>query len=150
MRRLAPLLLILLFAAPAFPAAPALTPAPALSPAQEARAEAIGSQLRCLVCQNESVEESNATLAANIRLIIREQIAAGRTNHQIMQWMTARYGDFIRLDPPFNRLTLLLWAIPVLAPALGLAIALAATRQRRPQPAPLTEAEKTRLASLLE
>jgi len=144
MRRLAPFLLVLLFAAPAFPAAPVLTPA------QEARAEAIGRGLRCLVCQNESVEESNATLAANIRLIIREQIAAGRTNHQIMQWMTARYGDFIRLDPPFNRLTLLLWAIPVLAPALGLAIALAATRQRRPPPAPLTEAEKTRLASLLE
>ncbi len=148
MRRLLPLLLILLSALPCSAATPILTPA--LTPAEEARATAIGSQLRCLVCQNESVEESSATLAANIRQIIREQVAAGRTNHQIMQWMTARYGDFIRLDPPFNRLTLLLWAVPVLAPALGLGIAFAASRQRRPPPAPLTEAEKSRLAALLE
>lgn len=144
MRWLFPLLLILLFAAPCRAAAPTLTPA------QEARAETIGRGLRCLVCQNESVEESSATLAANIRQIIREQVAAGRTNHQIMQWMTARYGDFIRLDPPFNRLTLLLWAVPFLAPAAGLGIAFAASRRRRDPPAPLTEAEKGRLASLLE
>ncbi len=144
MRRLLPLLLILLSALPSAAAPPTLTPA------QEARAAAIGSQLRCLVCQNESVEESSATLAANIRQVIREQVAAGRTDHQVMQWMTARYGDFIRLDPPFNRLTLLLWAVPVLAPALGLGIAFAASRQRRPPPAPLTEAEKSRLATLLE
>lgn len=144
MRRLFPLLLVLFFSLPAWAVAPALTPA------EEARAEAIGSQLRCLVCQNESVEESSATLAANIRLIIREQVAAGRTNHQIMQWMTARYGDFIRLDPPFKPLTLLLWAMPVLAPLAGLGVAISLARKKRAPPAPLTEAEKSRLASLVE
>lgn len=149
MRRLLPLLLTILFATPSF-AAPSFAVAPALTAAQEARAEAIGSQLRCVVCQNESVEESRATLAANMRAIIRAQVAAGRTNHQVMQWMTARYGDFIRLDPPFKPLTLLLWAMPILAPAVGFGIAFAASRQRRSRPAPLTDAEKSRLASLLE
>ncbi|MGH7118565.1 MAG: cytochrome c-type biogenesis protein [Acetobacteraceae bacterium] len=144
MRRLVPFLLIFLCVAPAIAAMPALTAA------QEARARAIGSQLRCVVCQNESVEESSATLAANMREIIREQVAAGRTNHQIMQWMTARYGEFIRLDPPFKPLTIMLWAMPILAPAVGLGIAFAASRQRRPHPEPLTDAEKSRLASLLE
>ncbi|MGH7066378.1 MAG: cytochrome c-type biogenesis protein [Acetobacteraceae bacterium] len=144
MRRLFPLLLAFFISLPAWAAAPTLTAA------EEARAEAIGSQLRCLVCQNESVEESSATLAANIRLIIREQVAAGRTNHQIMQWMTARYGDFIRLDPPFKPLTLLLWAMPVLAPLAGLGVAISLARKKRAPPAPLTEAEKSRLASLVE
>ncbi len=144
MRRLAIGLLFLVVSLPALAAAPALTAA------QEARAETIGRQLRCLVCQNESVEESNASLAADIRRVIREQVAAGRTNHEIMQWMTARYGDFIRLDPPFNQLTFLLWSIPVLAPAAGLAAALLAARRRRGAPSPLTEAERARLAELLE
>ncbi|HUC16213.1 MAG TPA: cytochrome c-type biogenesis protein [Acetobacteraceae bacterium] len=144
MRRLAIFLLFLAVTLPALAAAPALTQA------QEARAERIGSQLRCVVCQNESVEESNASLAADIRRIIREQVAAGRTNHEIMQWMTARYGDFIRLDPPFNQLTLLLWSIPVLAPAAGLATALLAARRRRSEPSALTEAERVRLAELLK
>ncbi len=143
MRRLAAVLALVLAGVPALAAAPSLTPA------EEARAEAIGGNLRCIVCQGESVEESNASLAADIRHIIRQQIAAGRTNHQIMQWMTARYGDFIRLDPPFNRLTLLLWSVPVLAPLAGLAAALAA-RRRRTEPPVLTEAEKIRLAELLE
>jgi cytochrome c-type biogenesis protein CcmH len=147
MRRLMTALAALLLALASLPA---LAAAPALNPAQEARAETIGNQLRCLVCQNESVEESNASLAADIRRIIREQVAAGRTNHEIMQWMTARYGDFIRLDPPFNRFTLLLWSIPVLAPAAGLAAALLAARRRRAEPPARTTAETTRLAELLE
>jgi cytochrome c-type biogenesis protein CcmH len=133
----------------AMPAMAAVGAAP-LTPTQEARAVSIGSQLRCLVCQNESVEESNAALAADLRRVIREQVAAGRTNHEIMQWMTARYGNFIRLDPPFNRVTVLLWSIPVLAPAVGIGLAFAASRRRQPRPLPLTEAEKSRLAELLE
>ncbi|MGH7049956.1 MAG: cytochrome c-type biogenesis protein [Acetobacteraceae bacterium] len=148
MRRLFPFLAVLLVSLPAWALTPVLTPA--LTPAQAARAEAIGSQLRCLVCQNESVEESSATLAANIRMIIREQISAGRTNHQIMQWMTARYGDFIRLDPPFKPLTVLLWAMPVLAPLAGIGVAVSLARKRRAAPEPLSEAEKARLAALLE
>lgn len=142
MRRLFFLALLLLLVRPAI-AAP-------LTAAEEARAAAIGSQLRCVVCQNESVEESNASLAADLRRVIREQVAAGRTNHEIIQWMTARYGTFIRLDPPFNRLTLLLWGIPVLAPVIGLAVALAASRRPRPSPRPLNAAEKSRLSELLE
>ncbi len=144
MRRLAATLLFVLAGFPALAAGPPLTPA------QEARAVAIGNQLRCLVCQNESVEESNASLAADIRRIIRQQVAAGRTNHEIMQWMTARYGDFIRLDPPFNRLTLLLWSVPVIAPLAGVGIALLAARGRSTEPAVLSDAEKARLAELLE
>lgn len=143
MRRSALLLLVFL-------AVPALAAAPRLSPAEEARAVAIGNQLRCLVCQNESVEESNAGLAADIRRIIRQQVAEGRTNRQIMQWMTARYGEFIRLDPPFNRLTFLLWSVPVLAPAVGLGVAFLAARRRNSSPDALSEAEKARLAQLLE
>ncbi|HTU54626.1 MAG TPA: cytochrome c-type biogenesis protein [Acetobacteraceae bacterium] len=149
MRRLAAALALALAAAPALAATPALTPA------QEARAETIAGNLRCVVCQGESVAESNAALAADMRRIIRRQVAEGRTNRQIMAWMTARYGDFIRLDPPFDRFTLLLWSVPVLAPAVGLAAALLARRRAaRPfgQPAgpPLSEAEKARLAELLE
>ena len=149
MRRLATALALVLVAAPALAATPTLTPT--LTAGQEARAEAIAGDLRCVVCQGESVLVSNAALAADMRRIIRQQVAAGRTNHQIMAWMTARYGDFIRLDPPFNRFTLLLWSVPVLAPAVGLAAALLARRRAaQPRVQTLSEAEKARLAELLE
>ncbi len=153
MRRLAAALALILAASPALAAAPSLTPTltSTLTPAQEARAETIAGNLRCVVCQGESVAESNAGLAADMRHIIRQQVAAGRTNREIMQWMTARYGDFIRLDPPFDRFTLLLWSVPVLAPAVGLAAALLARRRAaQPRVQPLSEAEKARLAELLE
>jgi len=123
------------------------------NPAQEARAEAIGQQLRCLVCQNESIEDSSADLARDIRTIIRQQVVAGRSNQQIIGYMVQRYGTFILLKPPFNGLTALLWGTPVIALLLGLGIAFGAhwQRRRRPQPgpAPLSEAERVRLESLL-
>jgi cytochrome c-type biogenesis protein CcmH len=123
------------------------------NPAQEARAEAIGQQLRCLVCQNESIEDSSADLARDIRTIIRQQVVAGRSNRQIIGYMVQRYGTFILLKPPFDALTALLWGTPVIALLLGLGIALGAVRQRRrrpqPGPAPLSEAERARLESLL-
>ncbi len=123
------------------------------NPAQEARAEAIGQQLRCLVCQNESIEDSNADLARDIRTIIRQQVVAGQTNSQIIAYMVQRYGTFILLKPPFDGMTALLWATPVIALLLGLAIAFFAVwqRKRRPSagPAPLSEAERARLESLL-
>ena len=87
----------------------------AARPAQEQRAEAIGHQLRCLVCQNESVEQSDADLARDLRRIIRQRVAAGDSDQQVIDWMVARYGDFVRLRPPFDALTLVLWAAPVLA-----------------------------------
>jgi cytochrome c-type biogenesis protein CcmH len=117
-------------------------------PAQEIRAEAIGQELRCLVCQNESIEDSGADLARDLRKIVRNRVAAGDSNQQVVAWMVARYGDFVRLKPPFDAQTLLLWGSPVLALAAG-AVAVAATR-RRPAaaPAPLTDEERRRLAEL--
>ncbi len=117
-------------------------------PAQEQRAEAVGRQLRCLVCQNESIEDSGADLARDLRAIVRQRVSAGDNNQQIIAWMVARYGDFVRLRPPFNAVTALLWLSPVLTVGIGLALALA-NRARRPiGPAPLTEAERARLADL--
>lgn len=121
-------------------------------PAQEARAEAIGQELRCLVCQNESIEASDAGLARDIRALIRQQVVEGRTNPQIIAAMVRRYGDFILLRPPFDARTALLWATPVIALLLGLAAAiLGLRRQRRRQtpPLPLSPAERARLDRLL-
>jgi cytochrome c-type biogenesis protein CcmH len=119
-------------------------------PRQEARAEEIGRQLRCLVCQNESIEDSGAGLARDLRRIVREQVAAGRTDRQVIAWLVARYGNFVRLQPPFNALTLLLWASPLLALAAGAAAVLLARRQRSSPPAPLSAGERARLKQLLD
>jgi cytochrome c-type biogenesis protein CcmH len=117
---------------------------------QELRAEALGHQLRCLVCQNESVEESNADLARDLRRIIRQRVSAGDTDQQVVDWMVARYGDFVRLRPPFNAVTLVLWSAPGLALLVGLGAVLMARRRRPHPPEPLTEAERRRLADLLK
>lgn len=117
-------------------------------PRQEARAETIGRQLRCLVCQNESIEDSGADLARDLRHIVRQQVAAGKTDHDVIAWMVARYGNFVRLSPPFDALTFLLWGSPLIALLLGAGAALWAARQRRSGPAPLTPDEQARLAAL--
>ena len=117
-------------------------------PAQEARAENVGRQLRCLVCQNESIEDSNADLARDLRRIVRARIAAGDADAQATEWVVARYGDFVRLRPPMNAATALLWASPVLAVAMGLGFALLSRRRAPAVPLPLTEAERSRLADL--
>ncbi len=143
------LLALLMLAAPgAGPRAWAVSsPAEMLAdPVQEHRAEAIGDQLRCLVCQNESVEQSDADLAKDLRRIIRQRVAAGETNQQVIAWMVARYGDFVRLRPPFEPMTLVLWFAPLIALVVGgTAVVLARRRtpagaraaQRRRAPAPL-------------
>ena len=117
---------------------------------QEQRAEALGHQLRCLVCQNESVEESNADLARDLRHIIRQRIVAGDNDQQVIDWMVARYGNFVRLSPPFNAMTLALWGAPAIAVLIGAALALAAARRRRAPPEPLSDAERQRLADLMK
>jgi cytochrome c-type biogenesis protein CcmH len=117
-------------------------------PAQEARAERIGSQLRCLVCQNESIEDSGADLARDLRGIVRQRVTAGDSDPQIIAWMVARYGDFVRLRPPFTALTALLWLSPVLAVLAGLGFAWAGRRTRPAPPPPLTEGERGRLTEL--
>ena len=117
--------------------------------AQELRAESIGHQLRCLVCQNESVEDSDADLARDLRHIIRQRVVAGDSDNRVIDWMVARYGNFVRLRPPFNALTFLLWACPALAVLTGATVALLARRRRPPPPTPLSAAERQKLTELL-
>jgi cytochrome c-type biogenesis protein CcmH len=120
-----------------------------LTQAQETRAEAVGDQLRCLVCQNESIEGSSATLAKQLRIIIRQHVVAGDTSKSIMQFMVQRYGIFVLLKPPFMLLTWLLYATPLLALAIGFLIFWVARRISVPPPAPLSEADAKRLDELL-
>jgi cytochrome c-type biogenesis protein CcmH len=115
---------------------------------EEMRAEAIGHRLRCLVCQNESVEDSDAGLARDLRRVIRVRVAEGSTDQQAVDWMVARYGDFIRLRPPFDAETLLLWIAPLLSLAIGCSIVLISARRGIPPAAPLTSEEHRRLARL--
>ncbi len=148
MKRAAAVVLGVLLALPAF----AVSDPAELLPdrAQEQRAEALGHQLRCLVCQNESVEESNADLARDLRRIIRERIVAGDSDQQVTDWMVARYGDFVRLRPPLKAVTLALWGAPGIALLAGVTAALIARRRRPVPPTPLSEAERQRLADLLK
>ncbi|MCB5943260.1 cytochrome c-type biogenesis protein CcmH [Acidocella sp. KAb 2-4] len=120
-----------------------------MTAAQEAQAEAIGDQLRCLVCQNESIEDSDAKLAGQLRGIIRQQVVQGVPPSQIMDYMVQRYGIFVLLKPPVSPLTWLLYAMPALALALGGMAWLFAARRKAAPPAPLSEAERARLDELL-
>ncbi len=117
-------------------------------PALELRAEQVGSQLRCLVCQNESIEDSNADLAKDLRHLVRQRIESGDTDQQATEWVVARYGDFVRLRPPFNWVTAALWGSPLIALAIGLGAALLLRLRPPAAPAPLTAAERARLAEL--
>jgi cytochrome c-type biogenesis protein CcmH len=117
-------------------------------PALEARARALSSQLRCLVCQNESIDDSEAPLARDIRVLIRERIGKGESNDSVRDYLVSRYGDFILLKPPFKPETLLLWLSPVLVLVLGAGAALFAHR-RAPSVTPrLSAEEEARLAAL--
>jgi cytochrome c-type biogenesis protein CcmH len=115
-------------------------------PVLEARARELSSQLRCLVCQNQSIDDSDATLARDIRLLIRERIAKGETNAQVRDFLVSRYGDFILLNPPFKRDTLLLWLSAPLTLGLGGVAIYAATRRKRVETPPLTAEEEKLLA----
>jgi len=117
-------------------------------PALEARARALSSELRCMVCQNESIDDSDAQLAHDIRALIRERIAKGESNDVIRAFLVSRYGDFILLKPPLEADTLLLWLSAPLTLALGALAIWAATRRARvPTPA-LSADEEKRLAAL--
>lgn len=119
-------------------------------PAQEERARALGQQLRCLVCQNNSVEESEAEFARDLRRVIRERVKAGDNDTQVMAWMTARYGEFVLLNPSLNGHTLLLWGSPVLALLAGAGAVILSRRRRVVAPVALTAAERAAVGKLLE
>lgn len=120
-------------------------------PALEERARALSQELRCLVCQNQSIDESNADLAHDLRILVRRRLLTGDTDRQVLDYVVARYGQFVLLDPPFEPATYLLWLTPPLL-VLGTGIILL-IRARRGRPdrllPPLTEEERARAAPLL-
>jgi cytochrome c-type biogenesis protein CcmH len=133
-------------------AAHAVEPSERLAdPALEARARTLSEELRCLVCQNQSIDESNADLAHDLRALLRQRLVAGDTDRQVLDYIVARYGVFVLLDPPFAPATYLLWLTPpVLVLGAGLFVLLRARLRRpRPEPAALTEEERSRAALLL-
>lgn len=121
-----------------------------LTMAQEKRAVSIGEQLRCLVCQNENIDDSSSSLAIQLRQMIRQQVIAGLSNAQIKHYMVARYGVFILLKPPVNSTTLLLYASPFLAFLIGGGIFYLNFRSTKKPILPLTTSEQTRLDELLK
>jgi cytochrome c-type biogenesis protein CcmH len=141
-------LLALAVAAPAY----AIEPQEQLTdPALEARARTLGQELRCLVCQNESIDDSNADLARDLRTIVRERLTAGDSDQQVLGFVTARYGDYVLLRPPVRAGTLLLWFGPVvLLVAAIIAMMLRRRRRAKAEPAPLSTEEHRRLARLLD
>jgi len=150
--RPAALLLVLLLLAAARPAL-AIEPGEALAdPAEEARARAISREIRCLVCQNENIDESGADLARDLRLLVRERLQAGDSDQVVRDFLVARYGDFVLLRPPLKPKTYLLWfAPPALLALAGLGIFVHYRRRRAGDgPPPLDEAERQALARLLE
>jgi cytochrome c-type biogenesis protein CcmH len=120
-------------------------------PALEARAREISAGLRCLVCQNQSIDDSDASLAKDLRLLVRQQLQKGETNQQVIDYVVARYGEFVLLKPRLHLNTLLLWFAPILLIAGG--VLLASGVVRRPQPEtptrPLTPEEQAELQSLI-
>ena len=122
----------------------------AQSPDLEKRTAALADELRCLVCQNQTLADSNAPLAIDLRNQIREQLAKGASEREVREFMVARYGDFVLYKPPLKASTVALWVGPFVFLALGLFILLRRLAARRaPQPA-LSEAERARAAKLLE
>ena len=125
--------------------------------ALEARARDLSRELRCMVCQNQSIDDSDAPLARDLRLLVRERLKAGDSDAQVLDFLTARYGQFVLLKPRFGWDTALLWLAPAVVLLVGAGALIALLRRRRnasavpelDQPA-LTEAERRRLAALVE
>ena len=110
------------------------------NPQTEQRIRALSEKLRCLVCQNQSLADSNAELAQDLRVKLREQVQAGRSDEEIMDYLVQRYGDFVRYEPPFKASTALLWLGPfvLLASALGLLVMILRRRRAAPEEAALS------------
>jgi cytochrome c-type biogenesis protein CcmH len=135
------------------PQARAVEPSERLAdPALEARARTLSQELRCLVCQIQSIDESNADLAHDLRILLRQRLLAGDTDQQVLDYIAARYGMFVLLDPPFEPVTYLLWLTPPLLVFGAGALLVMRARRRRPerQLAALTQEERARAALLLD
>ena len=152
MRRLTLIALLVALAAPG--AALAVQPDEILKDsALEARARSLSSELRCMVCQNQSIDDSEAPLAKDLRMLVRERLTKGDSDRQVLDFLVARYGAFVLLKPPLELHTLLLWGAPPVALLAGLAalLVMARRRQNANSPAPaLTPAEQRRIATLVE
>ena len=151
--RLALAIIVTLYAAPVY----AVQPDEILPDAKlEERARNLSRELRCMVCQNQSIDDSDAPLARDLRLLVRERLTAGDSDKQVMDFLTTRYGDFVLLNPPMNAKTFLLWALPSGLLVLG-GIAMVLAMRRRSvaadsggPAAALTAEEERKIASLLD
>jgi len=126
-------------------------------PVLEARARDISKGLRCLVCQNQSIDDSDASLAKDLRVLVRERLTAGDSNEDVVNYIVSRYGDFVLLRPPFKMATLVLWLGPLLLVVVGLFALVTYFRKNRTPaslsnapPDPLSTAEQRRLEKILE
>lgn len=123
-------------------------------PVLEARARALSQELRCLVCQNESIDSSNADLARDLRILVRERLVAGDSDAEVKAYLVARYGDFVLLDPPFRPRTYVLWFGPLAVLLIGIGGLVLYFRRRAatsgPGAAPLTVEEEARLRRLVD
>ena len=151
MRALAVLIVLLALAAGA---ARAVTPDEVLkNPALEARARQLSQELRCMVCQNQSIDDSDAPLAHDLRVLVRQRLEAGDSDRQVLDFLVARYGEFVLLKPRLEPQTLLLWGLPPAVLLVGI-VALAVMARRRKavdiEPEALSAAEQRRLSTLVE
>ncbi len=147
MRRLIAAIFFLLATLPAH----AVQPGEQLKdPVLEGRARDISKELRCLVCQNQSIDDSDAELAADLRRIVRERLVAGDSDGEVVDYIVARYGEFVLLRPRFGPATLLLWAGPFVVLLLGAGLAVIVFRRGRGGAAPALDAEeKARLEAIM-
>lgn len=122
-------------------------------PILEQRARALSQEIRCVVCQNESIDSSNAEIARELRILVRERLTAGDSDPQVLDYLVSRYGDFVLLRPPVKPATYLLWFGPAVVLLLGLTAVFVFFRRQRVQPSaptPLTAEESVRLKRLLD
>ena len=152
MRKLALFALLLALMAPQV--ARAVTPDEILKdPALETRARNLSRELRCMVCQNQSIDDSEAPLAKDLRVLVRERLTSGDSDRQVLDYLVSRYGEFVLLKPPFELNTLLLWAVSPAVLLIGIIALFVMARRRRaaiPPAPPLSEAEQKKLAMLVE
>ncbi len=151
MKRLAAILCLFLVAVPAL----AVQPDEVLDdPALEARAREISAGLRCLVCRNESIDDSNADLARDLRLLVRERVLAGDTNEEVVAYIVDRYGEYVLLKPQADGANLILWLagplMLIVAGGVGLVFLRRRSRAAEPAAAELTDAEKARLREIMD